>query len=261
MNLKESIELLLHTGRSTDLKVTKLDHPLGTVRVFNPVTGVAEDYTPPARPPSLAVSTIDDLSAALLAFDGVAKNPVCEVSSRSAVILFDRLDNRMGQVSFEFERHPAVTWLSDNSGKRLTQEALIDALRGPLRGAIAPSLRQSIESISVQNLSAMSSQVQQGLSSMKGEQTRQLTGPGIPNGLPERVEFNARWFLWPSTPGFTLSLELYVRFKGQVAIEFELWADPADLREQERSAMLHIQTLIRDSLERSDLSARVPVIC
>lgn len=257
MNLKESIDLLLQTGRATELKVTKLENPLGMVRIFNPVTGVAEDYTPPPESSNLAASTIDDFCAAYQALK-IDAAPICVIGSGLAQMFLDRRDHRRGQINLEYQKHPAVAWLESNSGKQLSQEEFINALRSHLRGALPPSLRGAIESISVQNLQSLNSSVQQGLSTMKGEQTRQLTGIGIPNGLPERVEFSSRWFIWPATPGFTLSLELYVRFKSQTSVMFELWADPADLAEQERIAMLAVGDLIRTRL--AELGEQVPVI-
>lgn len=257
MNLKESIDLLLQTGRATDLKVTKLENPLGMVRIFNPVTGVAEDYTPPPASVSVNVATIDDLCAAYQAYklDAAA---ICGVGQERVWIDLDRRDSRRGRIHLCYQKHPAVAWLESNSGRQFSQEDFINAIRSHLRGALPPSLRGAIESISVQNLQSLNSSVQQGLSTMKGEQTRQLTGIGIPNGLPERVEFSSRWFIWPATPGFTLSLELYVRFKSQTSVMFELWADPADLAEQERIAMLAVGDLIRTRL--AELGEQVPVI-
>lgn len=247
--LAEVAEFLVDQGLSSQLKFQQLpDHPLGAVRIFNPYDGSFEDYTPPPLSPAVKVTSFDDIFTACRAFRFDPDRALCSVGDDSINVWLDRFDTRLGIVNMPLLRSDACNWLLANNGRELSHATFVEALRTTLRNAVRREIRESIEAITVSSMRNLTSVQQQGLQSMKGENTKQLTGSGLPNGLAESINIDFRWFEHPATPIVKLSPELLTRFKRDVEIYFELHVPAGEIDEIRRRAKYEVVDALRPAL-------------
>lgn len=239
--LKEVAEFLVKQGLSTELKFQELpDHPLDAVRIFNPHDGTFEDYIPPPPVPEMLVTSFGDIFTACQAYKTDPAKSLCIVSDVVITIQLDRNDPRLGWIRMPLIRSDACNWLLNHNGRELSHAQFLEALRTTLRNAVKREIRDSIEAITVTQMRNLTSVQQQGLQSMKGENTKQLTGTGLPNGLQETINIDFRWFEHPATPLVKLSPELLTRFRREVEIAFELHLPASELDELRRQAKYEV---------------------